>query len=530
MGVLRTMNKKAQAKKYILYARKSTESDDKQAASIDSQLNEMNPIAKKRGINIVETITESCSGYKEGRGGFNKLKDMIENGKVDGIICWSLSRLARNPLDAGYIMHTLQLSKIKNIITHKKDYYPTDSTMLLYVEFGINNQYSQDLSVDTLRGLRQKAARGWNPRSTLPLGYIHNPNEKLRKFSDEEIIKDPERFELVKTMFRDILDNGFIPAQAINKVRKLGLTTKYGNSPSDSVMYRILKNPFYHGEFEYPKKGKTYEGKHPKIISKKEYKRLQEILHRKNPPSVIRHKHKYTGLFICSKCGYAVTGEPVKTKILKNGKTGRYKYYRCSHKKENCGGRYIREKELESEIITDLKRLFIPTEILEIIKESVNEEISQRTEESEKDRFLTQQKIDELEQKKERLLDLYIDQRVSGEVYERKKNLIEKDIEGLLDLQIEVDEIQDKDLPPSINIKNFKKLDIEVRKKLLRDVYNKMSYYDGKIELEHHDLLDVFYNVPSKITKEYYEVRTDESVDMKEFIKVRVQENSTWGG
>jgi len=174
---LKTMDKDKNAKNYILYARKSTESDDKQAASIDSQLSEMLPVAKERGIHIVETITEACSGYKEGREGFNSLKKLIESEEVDGIICWSLSRLARNPLDAGYIMHTLQLSKIKHIITFKKDYYPTDQSMLLYVEFGINNQYSQDLSVDTLRGLRQKAGRGWNPQSTLPLGYMHNPND-----------------------------------------------------------------------------------------------------------------------------------------------------------------------------------------------------------------------------------------------------------------------------------------------------------------------------------------------------------------
>lgn len=524
------MDKGTEAKNYVLYARKSTESNDKQATSVQDQLKEMRPIAKVRGIHIVETITEACSGYKVGREGFNRLKEMIANGEIDGIICWSLSRLARNPLDAGYLMHTLQLSKIKHIITHKKDYYPSDSTMLLYVEFGINNQYSQDLSVDTLRGLRQKAARGWNPRSILPLGYIHNPNEKLRKFSDEEIIKDPERFELVKMLFTDILDNGVIPSEVMDKVRTLGLTTKRGNAPSDSVMYRMLNNSFYYGEFEYPNGGDIYKGKHPKMITKEEYGRLQKILHRKNPPKVIKHKHKYTGLFKCSKCGCSITAEPLKTKKLKNGYTSRYRYYRCSHKKGNCQGRYTREKEIERLIIEDLKRFFLPPEILEIIKETVEAGNTKHLEEAEKGWFLANQKIGKLEQKKERLLDMYIDQKIGEETYERKKKLLEKDINDLLELKVDINDTEEKELPPSVDISNYKKLDIKVRKKLLKDVYAKMSYYDGEFNLEHYDLLDVFYDVPSEITNEYYEVRTDESIDMKEFIKGKVDESSIWGG
>ena len=68
------------------------------------------------------------------------------------------------------------------------------------------------------------------------------------------------------------------------------------------------------------------------------------------------------------------------------------------------------------------------------------------------------------------------------------------------------------------------------RKKLLMDVYEKMSYYNGNFKLEHYDSLDAFYNVPSEITNDYYKVRTNENVDMKEFIQVKVRESATWGG
>jgi len=40
--------------KYCLYARKSSESDERQAMSIDGQLSEMKTMAKKEKLNILE--------------------------------------------------------------------------------------------------------------------------------------------------------------------------------------------------------------------------------------------------------------------------------------------------------------------------------------------------------------------------------------------------------------------------------------------------------------------------------------------
>ncbi|MFN4181552.1 MAG: hypothetical protein ACK4FA_02560 [Candidatus Paceibacteria bacterium] len=39
--------------KYCLYARKSTEAEEKQALSIDSQIKEMSQIAEREGLNVI---------------------------------------------------------------------------------------------------------------------------------------------------------------------------------------------------------------------------------------------------------------------------------------------------------------------------------------------------------------------------------------------------------------------------------------------------------------------------------------------
>lgn len=50
--------------KYCLYARKSSESDVRQAMSIDSQIKEMTDLARREGLNIVATKYESKSKNK----------------------------------------------------------------------------------------------------------------------------------------------------------------------------------------------------------------------------------------------------------------------------------------------------------------------------------------------------------------------------------------------------------------------------------------------------------------------------------
>ncbi|HVB20232.1 MAG TPA: recombinase family protein, partial [Candidatus Paceibacterota bacterium] len=59
--------------KYILYCRKSTDTEDKQVLSLDSQKNELTRLAEREGIKIVDTLTESRSAKEPGRPVFNEM-------------------------------------------------------------------------------------------------------------------------------------------------------------------------------------------------------------------------------------------------------------------------------------------------------------------------------------------------------------------------------------------------------------------------------------------------------------------------
>lgn len=99
---------KTTSNRYILYARKSTTSEDRQVASIESQVEVMQEVAREHELNVVKVMSESSSGFKVGRPVFNEAIQLVEAGHADGLICWKLSRLSRNPDDAGKIMGMLQ--------------------------------------------------------------------------------------------------------------------------------------------------------------------------------------------------------------------------------------------------------------------------------------------------------------------------------------------------------------------------------------------------------------------------------------
>lgn len=76
-----------EALRYCLYARKSSESDERQAMSIDGQLKEMQKLVKKERLNIVEIITESHSAKESGqRPEFNRLLEGITKGMYNAVL------------------------------------------------------------------------------------------------------------------------------------------------------------------------------------------------------------------------------------------------------------------------------------------------------------------------------------------------------------------------------------------------------------------------------------------------------------
>ena len=103
--------------RYIIYCRKSTDTDDKQVLSLESQQNELKRIVERDNLQVVDILTESRSAKAPGRPFFDQMLNLIEKGKADAILCWKVDRLTRNPVDGGKLQWLLQNGKIKEIKT-----------------------------------------------------------------------------------------------------------------------------------------------------------------------------------------------------------------------------------------------------------------------------------------------------------------------------------------------------------------------------------------------------------------------------
>ena len=104
--------------RYLIYARKSTESEDRQVQSIDDQLAVLRRLAQQRGLVVSEELVESKSAKGPGaRLVFARMLEEIEAGRAQGILCWNINRLSRNPVDSGTLSWMLQRGAIHSILT-----------------------------------------------------------------------------------------------------------------------------------------------------------------------------------------------------------------------------------------------------------------------------------------------------------------------------------------------------------------------------------------------------------------------------
>lgn len=335
--------------KYFLYARKSTEGEDRQILSIDSQIGELKRIALNQGLEIIEVLTESMSAKEPGRPIFNKMMDRICAGESHGILCWKLDRLARNPIDGGMISWILQKGILQHIRTYEQNYFPSDNVIMMNVEFGMANQYVRDLSVGVKRGLRKKIEMGWLP-GVAPEGYLNTPD---REKGYKVIIEDPQRFPLVQRAWKLMLTGDYTVPEVLNIMNtEWGYTTvrrrrEGGDVLSRSALYRMLTNPFYAGIIIFKGEEQKQRGAHTAMITLGEFERVQTILGRNGKPRRKKHTFPYSGLMRCQECRRVLSADQ-KIKKQKNGNVHTYVYYSC--KKMTCSQKGISTHELEKQI------------------------------------------------------------------------------------------------------------------------------------------------------------------------------------
>jgi DNA invertase Pin-like site-specific DNA recombinase len=230
--------------KYILYARKSTEDDDKQILSIEAQIFELKEFAAKEKLEIVgPTFVETKTAKEPGRMKFAEMLSFLESGKAEGILSWHPDRLARNSVDGGKIIHLVDRGVIKGLKFPCFWFEPTPQGLfMLNIAFGQSKYFADNLRENVKRGLRQKIRRGeWPGRP--PVGYINNLATKKIEIDKIKAPKIRKFFELYST-------GNYTFQSLANWCHENKLTGFWDKPFSISSSQRTLQNIFYIGRPE----------------------------------------------------------------------------------------------------------------------------------------------------------------------------------------------------------------------------------------------------------------------------------------
>lgn len=421
--------------KAINVSRVSTEEQKEAGNSLPAQIERIDNYCNKKSFEIIKSFSFNESAYKEKRDEFDKLLEYVQKIATKEIVavCFDkVDRLSRSVFDKRVAV-LFEMATAGKIELHFVSDGQIISNQISAVEkfqfsmsLGLAKYYSDAIGDSVKRAFEQKRRNGeWT--GAVRLGYSNvslDEEKRLRK----DIIIDPERGYLIQKMF-ELYATGNYSLETIRlKITELGLRSLKGFKLSKSCIENILKDSFYCG-IAVSKKYGSYAHRYPRLIPKELFDRCQEVrLKRQNSPHKARSRDFILkGLMKCQNCGCTMSAE-IKTK--KSGRT--FTYYSCTNAKHVCKRVYIPEKDLLKPIYKVLERF---ESISEDVQNELVDELRKNTEaelvfhKAQINRIRTEH--DKLKEKQDRLLEAFLDQSITKDIYDKKHQEYQDQIQTL---------------------------------------------------------------------------------------------------
>lgn len=542
------MNKETTTIKYFAYCRKSTESEDRQIASIDDQKRELREYAGREGIKILKFFEESRSAHHRGRPIFKQMMDEIERGVASGLLVWHPNRIARNAFDGGWIVTAMDENKLAEIRTPHKTYRCySDDKFFLQLEFGMAKKDSDDKGVAVKRSIKRKLIEGWRP-GPAPIGYIN-----IGEIGKKSIIPDLERFKIIRKMWDLFLTGNYSVSQIRDiATKKWGLRTrttrKMGGKPlSMSHMYKIFNESFYYGWYQWknPETGKRelYKGEHKPMITEQEYNRAQLLLGKKGKPQPKTRHFAFTGVMTCGECGSGITAEEknqiicpecrdkfayenktncpscnMKIEAMKKSVRLNYVYYHCTKKKNrNCSQGSIRVEELEKQFNGKLEQLKIDEDYLKLALDYLQKKQELEANDEKTIRYSLQQTYDSCQTRLYNLNREYTSPQNAGyalytpEDFKKQKDELLRERSGIEEEMKTVKEKTDQTFELSERtfnycfyaVHHFTYGDLQKKKEVFSTVGSNLTLKDGKLNVQALEPYLLIEKEVSSIRKRY---------------------------
>lgn len=468
--------------KFFAYIRVSTRKQE-DGASLDEQQRQIDNYAEEKKLTIVKKFEEKQSAAKIGRVHFSKMVKELEKDKsIRGVIFHTVDRSARNPYDQAKLYQLKQAGYELHFAHDKIDSTNHSAMSMIFIRWGIASYFSENLKVETKKGIMGRLHEGKFPGKA-PLGYLDKKEAEKIGYKDLESgvkIVDPIRGKLVKKAF-ELYSTGEHTIKNLNKIMgSLGLTNKVNKPLNWKMLYRVLRNPFYHGTILH--NGEEFEGKfHKPLVTKTLFDRVQLVIEGKANKFKKSHFYLFQGLVKCGTCGKAMRSQTAK---------GKYKYFYC--RKEDCGyGNSAQHSELEELFERKLKAISFQNSEIEGFREALKSIRNELFVDKDMEKKALGFEITKLETRLNNLLNQMLDNQLPDNIYKDKKNELLNSITLLKEKEMALDEADAKSLSYFEELgkllKNpillYKMMDFEQRRNFLKSMVENFSWNEGKLYL-----------------------------------------------
>ncbi|MAG44495.1 hypothetical protein CL633_01265 [bacterium] len=399
--------------KYFSYVRVSSKKQS-EGGSLSAQEKAIKSYAKRNDLNIIKQFKDIQSARKSGqRINFKKMiKELEQRQDMAGIIIHKIDRGARNLYDWAYL-GKLHENGIDIKFAHENlDLHSRSGRLTADILAAIAADYLRNLSEEVKKGMYEKLEQGFYPYGA-PTGYLNTGAGEIKEI-------DPLQGNLVRQAFDLYLTKEFSLIELTRIMKSHGLKTTRGHSINKNCMSKLLNNRFYIGLMDV--KGQTYKGNHTPLITMQTFTKVQKILHQRTHKKVFTHYYLFKGMLTCGYCGSRLRAMFAKKK---------YHYYYCKNK--DCEMKCTNEKKVESWIKQYLKQIAFKEQEAEMFKKAIKESRKDLFKDSKDQRNILIAEKTKLENRSEKLLDLYIDQKIEESEYKKKKSKLLVNIRKLED-------------------------------------------------------------------------------------------------
>tara|TARA_R100001082_G_scaffold110372_1_gene90135 strand:- start:993 stop:1784 length:792 start_codon:yes stop_codon:yes gene_type:complete len=226
-----------------------TQDDLHEGTGLQFQLEKVQQYVKLHDYNLIDVVSDVCSGSYETRDGIDKVKSMIKNTDVNRILIWNTSRLFRS---MSHFSNFYEFCKKHNVelvsISENISSFSKTGSMIFGIMCSIS-QYEREIITERMMSGKITKLKNGERKFGGKIVYGYNKDYTLND-EQSEIVK--YIFKRVNTLKKRNLTKTKITQSVLKSLRTKGY--KFNNNDfTNRNLKSILNNKFYIGEMSYGK-------------------------------------------------------------------------------------------------------------------------------------------------------------------------------------------------------------------------------------------------------------------------------------